>query len=191
MGGRSRVGLALSVLAVAGCGASATPRKASHAAAPPSSLCKPAAAAALARFLHVPAAGIRQADSTGSNAMPECGFAARTATGQRLTVTANVDSSPQPYFRLERTAVEAGQALVGQAASIPQTIYHVGIDAYWFPARTQLQSTDGFRLVTVTIDWTASQRRQLALAEAVARSYLKPNKNPADPALFKGQPAPP
>jgi hypothetical protein len=107
--------------------------------------------------------------------MPQCAFGVR---GRPVSVTANVDSSPQAYFRLERTAVEATQMLFpGQVAPPPQQISGLGLDADWFPGTSRLMTTDGKRLVTVTVSWAdTASARQLALAEAVARPYMTPTR---------------
>ena len=124
--------------------------------------------------------------------MPQCTFTARAPGRPTVVVTANVDTSAQPYYRLERTAVETGQALVAQPSAVPQAVKGVGLDAYWFPDRTELMATDGKALITVAVSWSStSQPRQRMLAKLVARAYLEPGQNPASPALFKGYPAPP
>ena len=42
--------------------------------------------------------------------MPQCSYTAHLANGMRVVAVANVDTAPQPYFRLDRAATEAGQA---------------------------------------------------------------------------------
>jgi hypothetical protein len=118
--------------------------------------------------------------------MPQCTFTAR----DHVSLTVNIYTGPQPYFLLERTAVETGQMLVPtHAAPPPQTVTGLGIDAYWFPDRNQLMSTDGVRLITASVSWAgASLARQLALATALSRMYLTvPRRSNG---LAKGYPSP-
>jgi hypothetical protein len=108
-------------------------------------------------------------------------------------LTANVDTAPSPYFRLERTAVEAGQMFTPTGVlPAPQTVGGLGLEAYWFPDRTQLMSTDGVRLVTVTVRWPrAHQARQRTLAVQVSKPYLRtPPGAATSSSLAKGAPAP-
>lgn len=123
--------------------------------------------------------------------MPQCSFSTH-AKGHLVEATANVDTSPQPYRRLADGEVETGQAFMTQPKFIPKPVSGVGLDAYWLPDKMQLKSTDGLRLVTVSVKWpSAGQNRELALAVTLARSYLRTGQNPASPRLFKGTPAPP
>jgi hypothetical protein len=124
--------------------------------------------------------------------MPQCSFVARSAAGRRVALTANVDTSASPYFRLERTAVETDQMFAPtRAFPAPQPVGRVGLDAYWFPDRMQLMSTDGVRLLTVTVDWPHSrQARRRALAEAASRPYLRTPRGRTASSLAKGAPAP-
>ena len=196
---RFRLGLTLAAclatLSAAGCGGSATHRARTservRSVTPPSP-CTPAARRAMAGFLRASASGITQVASSGNNAMPQCTFSMGPTDRRSIAVTANVDASPQPYFRLERTAIETGQELIGRSTPTPKPVNGIGVEAYWFPAQTELMCTDGVRLITVSVNWpAASTRRRLALALAVARPYLRPVISPTSPSLFKGQPAPP
>lgn len=116
---------------------------------------------------------VRSTATTGNNSFPECHFAA-TSAGRRVTVIVNVDSSPQPYFRLERTIVEDGQQFgVQRNFSPPQTVSHLGLDAAWVPDQRLLLTTDGKALISVTIGWRgAGPGRRVALAKAAAQAYL-------------------
>jgi hypothetical protein len=107
-------------------------------------------------------------------------------------LTANIDTSPSPYFRLERTAVEAYQMFAPTgAAPPPRPVDRLGLEAYWFPDRTQLMSTDGGRLVTVAVAWRRSrQARRQALAVAASRPYLHTPGHHASSSLTKGAAAP-
>ena len=75
-----------------------------------------------------------------------------TAAGKRLTVIVNVDSSPQPYARLERAIVENGQQFgTKRTFTPPQTVPHLGLDASWFPDLDQLLTSDGHVLITIDV----------------------------------------
>jgi hypothetical protein len=94
----------------------------------------------------------------------------------RISVVVNLDSAPQPYARLEREIVEDGQQF-GQVRgfSAPQTVSHLGLDAAWLPDLSQLITTDGVRLVTVTVGWRGSRMpMRRALARTEAKLYLEP-----------------
>jgi hypothetical protein len=142
----------------------------------------------MARFLGAPAGSIALAPSTGNNAMPQCSFRARVGASGRVEATANVNTGPQPYFVLERTAVEAAQQFTAtRMIAAPQAVSRLGIEADWFPAETQLMTTDGARLITVSISWRGATRaRKRALAVALARTYLRHPKGQASRA--KGYP---
>jgi hypothetical protein len=171
--------LLAAALALQGCGHAST---AKHAAKRPASrastICLPAARQAMARFLTIEPSLIAAAQSVGNNAMPQCSFTARTSAGTRVAAVANVDNGPQPYFRLERTAVEASQQFASQRTIVlPSPVPRLGMDAWWFPTQVQIMTTDGLRLITVSITWPhAPQQRESALAKAVAQTYLKPRK---------------
>ncbi len=86
----------------------------------------------------------------------------------------NVDSSPQPYARLERAIVEAGQQFgVVRGFAAPVTVPKLGLDASWFPDLHDVMTTDGNALITATVSWPhVSQARRRALATIAARAYL-------------------
>lgn len=136
-------------------------------------ICKPAARAAIARQLGINAGTLSERQSTGNNDEPQCTFGARH---QRWSLIVNVDSSPQPYARLERTIDEAAQIFTPTRVSpAPQNVSHLGLVASWLPGSSELITTDTKRLITVTVNWAGvSQRRQLALATVAARPYLGP-----------------
>lgn len=142
----------------------------------------------MARFLKVAPQSVILAASTGNNAMPQCSFSTRAAGRQRVEVTANDDTGPQPYFVLERTAIEASQQFTpGRLVAAPQAVTRLGLEADWFPAEQQLMATDGIRLITVSVNWRATtQVRKRTLAEALTRPYLKVTKPGASRA--KGYP---
>jgi hypothetical protein len=152
----------LVVVAIAGCGGSGKP-----------TVCLSSARKVIAGDLAIAPKQITMTTFTGGNAMPQCDF---RVAGGTVRVVANVDSSPQPYFRLERTAEEAAQELFpGQVAAPPQQISGLGLDAQWFPGTNQLMTTDGKRLFTVSVAWAGTpMARRRALGEAVARTYVAP-----------------
>ena len=105
----------------------------------------------------------------GNNAEPECHF-----RGPRVSVVVNIDSSPQPYQRLERTIDEASQQFgTERTFTPPVSVSKLGLDAAWVPDQSQLLTTDGRSLLTITVAWRGEKRaRQIALATLVARRYL-------------------
>lgn len=168
------VGL-LSGLALVGCGtssrSSATSTKA--AARPkPLPVCRPAASTVIARDAGVAPGVLTARATTGNNAEPECHF-----RGRGVSVVVNVDSSPQPYQRLERTICEdAQQFTTVRNFSPPVTVPKLGLGAAWVPDQSELLTTDGRVLLTITITWRREKRaRQIALATLVARRYLGKN----------------
>jgi hypothetical protein len=69
-------------------------------------------------------------------------------------------------------------------------ISNLGIEADWFPDRNQLMSTDRVRLITAAVRWPrASQSRQIALATALSRTYLKARSAKQADKLAKGYPS--
>ena len=163
--GRSAV-IVIAAVALAGCGAQARHR-------PP--VCVRGTSALLASRLAIPQSAVSQAVSTGNNGMPQCVLSARRPGAQPVRVTANLDNGAQPYFRLERTAVEASQQFgTVRLYAAPQQIPGLGLDADWFPDGDYLETTDGVRLITVTIGWRgSSQAQRRGLAQAMARPFLE------------------
>jgi hypothetical protein len=165
----------MGLFGLAGCGASAQPRRTvgEHRAGAATTyvICKPAARAAIARRLGIGAETLTERQGTGNNDEPQCTFGARDP---RWSLIVNVDSSPQPYARLERTVDEAAQIFTARRASpAPQNVSHLGLVAAWLPGSSELMTTDTKRLITVTVNWAgASLRRRLALATVAARPYL-------------------
>ena len=86
----------------------------------------------------------------------------------------NVARGPQPYFILERTIVEASQVFGAKRLSpAPVSVSRLGLEASWFPAEQWLMATDGYRLITASVEWRgARQSREIALATAATRPYL-------------------
>ncbi len=131
----------------------------------------------MAGFLRVEAQQITTAEKTGTTGNPECTYA--TGTGHReIKVLADDYTGSQPYFILDRTAEEAAQVFVPtRMVAPPLAINHIGLEAFWFPARKQLMATDGLKLVTTTVTWKGvTQKHRLALAEAFTKPYIKVTK---------------
>jgi hypothetical protein len=122
---------------------------------------------------------VKARPTTGNNGAPECDFRA-----PRVSVAVNVDSSPQPYQRLERTIDEDGQQFgTERNFTPPVTVPKLGLDAAWVPDQSELLTTDGRSLLTITVAWRGEKRaRQVVLATLIARRYLgKPIPNGAVP----------
>ena len=171
----------LTGLTLVGCGtssrSSATSTKAAAPPKPP--VCAPAASSVIARYARVAAGVLKARAATGNNAEPECHFRA-----PGLSVVVNVDSSPQPYQRLERTVCEDSQQFgTERNFSPPVNVPKLGLVAAWVPDQSELLTTDGRNLLTITVAWRREkQARQIALATLVARRYLgKPIPNSAVP----------
>jgi hypothetical protein len=193
--GPAIVGVCLAALSVSACGGSGRAR--THTAGAHSvtsssvTACQPKARAAIARFLAGTPARIAASASTGNNGMPQCSFRARAANTERVDATANIYTGAQPYFTLERTAVEAAQVFGPKRLTpAPQAVTGLGLEADWFPAYPQLMATDGIRLITVSVSWRgATQSRERALAETLARTYLRTPRGKAAAALANGYPS--
>jgi hypothetical protein len=132
-------------------------------------VCLSRAKAAMARYLDVPPRIIVGKASIASNGMPQCALSA-----PHVVVVANIDSAPQAFFRLERTAEEAAQNFTSpRVVPPPQRIGGLGLDADWFPSSQQLMTSDGNRLIAVAVSWrNVPTARKQGLAQAVARPYL-------------------
>ncbi len=131
----------------------------------------------MAGALGVHSAAVTAATAVGNNGEPECHYTIRTANWTVVKLVANLDSSPQPYQRLERAIVEDGQQFATvQTNPPPQTVPHLGLDAAWLPDQNKLITTEGARLVSVSVVWPGStQAEQRAVAVATARPYLGKN----------------
>jgi hypothetical protein len=93
-----------------------------------------------------------------------------------VSVVVNLDFAPQPYARLEREIVEDGQQFAtARNFSPPETVAHLGLDAAWLPDVSQLITTDGKRLITVTVRWRGSR---MAMRRALARIEAKLSLEP-------------
>jgi hypothetical protein len=137
-------------------------------------VCVASARPALASHLELPASAVSQAVSRGNNDMPQCLLTARRPAGRPVQVTVNLDNGPQPFFRLERTAVEASQQFgTERLYAAPQLIMGLGLDADWFPDGNFTETTDGTKLITVTVAWPgSSQAQRRALSVAIAHRFV-------------------
>jgi hypothetical protein len=137
-------------------------------------ICQPASRQLIAQNISVTPAQVSQRRST-ANTYPQCSFQAKLRSGARFRALVNVQTGPQLYFLMERTAVEDAQMnFTGkQLYPPPLNIAGLGLLADWFPQYPYLKTTDGFRLLTVTVIWPHhSQRSERQLAIAIARPYL-------------------
>jgi hypothetical protein len=135
------------------------------------SICTARAAAAIRAVLGVAPGPGR--GSTASSSFPQCTTHVAPAGGGRVTVIAEVDVEPAAFAVVERAIDEQAQMFPGGQHSPPVNIPHLGLAASWFPAQQQLLTTDAVRVVVVRLAWNrAPQARKIALAKAVARTYL-------------------
>jgi hypothetical protein len=164
-------------LLLSGCGGSGAP--------PRPAVCRLRAQDAIAVYLGVQPDALAYRPTIGNNAMPQCNFRA-SVHGRRITVTANVDDGPQPYFRLLRTVDEATQIFGPPPPGFhaPQRVPGLGPFASWFPNSHWLMATNDRVLVTLTVDWPgASRDREVALAKTAIRPYvprIKGHRNTKD-----------
>lgn len=188
-GGAALVAAAM-LLLPSGCGQTSAARHTTSSRAQPAriSVCLPDARRAVARTFAVPSSAVAVAAAVGNNAYPQCTFGVSLAHGAHVQVVANADNGPQPYFVLERTEVEETQQFTAQRMiAAPTPVSGLGLDAWWFPAEPKLMTTDGVQLITITVNWAhATQARKRALAEMLARLYLKDLKGAQ--VLAKGHP---
>jgi hypothetical protein len=134
----------------------------------------PRARPTIASRLQVPVSAVSQVVSKGNNGMPQCVLTATRPGQPPVHVAVNLDSGPQPYFRLERTAVEASQQFgTERLYAAPELIMGLGLDADWFPDGNYVLTTDGVNLITTTVAWPgSSQAQRRALSVAIARRFV-------------------
>lgn len=182
----------LAALVLAACGASGPARIATTGGWPSRHpICLRASLAAMARSLAVPSGAISHSISTGNNGSPQCLYRARRARGA-VEVLANVETTQGAYFIVERTIVEAAQLFTPprRLEPAPLAVPGLGLEASWFPQEQWLISTDGYRIITASVDWTgASQQRKIALARAVTVPYLHTPHGKRAQQLAKGYPS--
>jgi hypothetical protein len=166
-------------LVLFGCGSSSHKVKAKKAASPLATVCTARGRTAVAEALGASPGSITERASISGQSYPQCVY---RASAPRVRVTVIVDTGPQPFFRLERTAVEAQQVFSSvRNAPAPVQVPRLGLDADWFPDQDQVMTTDGRRLITAGVSWRHVKTAQMQrLAEAAARAYLGPLRhNPA------------
>lgn len=146
----------------------------SHRESAQARLCLPRTRQHVARTLNLSTRRIAIAPSIGNNAMPQCSFTARLPGGRRFDMTVNVDTSPQPYMVLARTIEERSQGFSPTSAvPAPVAVMGLGLEASWLPDEHALMSTDGLRLVTVSLTWPGTRQAQkIQFATRISRFYL-------------------
>lgn len=168
------------VVGVAGCGSSSAHKdKPKKPVSPLATVCTARGRSMVAAALSASPAAVTEKASMSNQAYPQCVY---RVADPNVRVTVIVDTGPQPYFRLERTAVEAQQVFSSvRNAPAPVQIPHLGLDADWFPDQNQMMTTDGRRLITAEVRSRHAKTAQLrSLAAAAARAYLGPlHHNPA------------
>jgi hypothetical protein len=177
------LGACIAMLFIGGCGGSTPHKSQTRATVPRASIARTAASTpcavrsrdALARYLALAPASVSVASGTGNNGMPQCTFTAHPAHSGSVSATANIYTGPQPFAILDRTVTETSQVFGPKRfVTAPTAISNLGVEADWFPNLNQLMSTDTVQLVTVTMHWPAAPvRRQIGLAVALTRTYLK------------------
>jgi hypothetical protein len=174
--------VALAPLAVGGCGGAATPVGHHRAAAAAGGACTSRALATLAAATAIPASAITNARYVATDGSAGCRFTAGRAAGGPLAVAVEINAAPQAYEHLDRQVVEYSQGVLwfheGEHA-YPLSILGLGLEADWFPAESKLMTTDGVRIVSVTV--SAAPRRAGSgetLATKLARLYLGRLRSP-------------
>ena len=181
--GLSTLVLGLSLVSV-GCGGAA--HRGAHAnAARAVGLPAPCSAQArrvLARSSGIAVDSVLSSPFTSSGGAASCRFSARERAGGPLAVVAELDSAPQAYYRLVREVVEFGQNVIWDhlgAGAEPDPISHLGLAADWFPSENQLLTTDGVRLITISVSsLPAGAGADARVAASLARTYLGPLVSP-------------
>jgi len=166
----------LAALALAACGTGQAARNTAAGGWPARHpVCLRASLAAIARTLRLPSSAISHDISTGRNAMPQCLYRVHRAGGRTVAVLANVEATRAAYFIVLRTIDEAAQTFTypQRGSPPPVAVAQLGLEASWFPEEQWLISTDGYRVITTSIEWSgADQGQKIALARAVTAPYL-------------------
>ena len=172
-GAAATVALVLGLLA--GCGAAHSKSGSGALSAYVRVACSPRTVAVLARDSSQPRASIRAAAFIAPSGSEGCRYRAPGARGPDVTV--ELDAAAQAYYRLDREVVEYSQNVIWAHQSpkvYPQYIPRLGIEADWLPSPQELVSTDGLRVVSVSMSrWIARAGAAELAAEDVARLYLK------------------
>jgi hypothetical protein len=164
--------LALLLLACAGCGGARRPaRRAGTVAAP--APCSTRVRAVLARTSGIATAEIVSTPFQASSGAAACRLGSQSYR-RAPTAVVSIDTAPQPYERLEREIEETGQVFTPtRLIPAPVEVPRLGLDAAWFPSEHKAMTTDGRRLITVSVAWRGvGQRREQALATAMAHAVL-------------------
>jgi hypothetical protein len=152
-------------LGLAGCG------HGSHARPAASGPCSAAARGAIAGAARTAPRLVTAGAFLAPSGAPSCRF--HVGPGP-IGVVASIDGAPQAYARFERTVVEYGQNVIWShrgPAPYPRRVPGLGLDADWLPVDGRLLTTDGTRLVDITVTGaSAAMARQVA--EALARRYV-------------------
>jgi hypothetical protein len=137
--------------------------------------CSARAGDVLARAAAVPADEVVTSGLVAPGGGAGCRYTMVRHPGRALHVIVGLDSAPQAYYRLEREVVEYGQNVIwdhqGEGA-YPRHIPNLGLDADWFRNERQLVTTDGVRLITITVSGPAQGDARERIAEDLARVYL-------------------
>jgi hypothetical protein len=133
-----------------------------------------AAVDAVARSFGVAAGDVANQRSIGNDGAPQCAMRTRSKHGGPVEVIANVERTQGAYFIVERTIEEASQIFgTPRMEPAPVMVSHLGLAASWFPQWQWLISTDGYRVVTTTVDWAgAKQAQKIAVATRISLLYL-------------------
>ena len=152
-------------LSVAACGSSAddAQRASSGHARSLTPACSARAGDVLARAAAVPADEVVTSGLVAPGGGAGCRYTMVRHPGRALHVIVGLDSAPQAYYRLEREVVEC---------AYPRHIPNLGLDADWFRNERQLVTTDGVRLITITVSGPAQGDARERIAEDLARVYL-------------------
>lgn len=140
---------------------------------------KPALAKACAHRTRAELHATEATPFTASSGAAGCHF--ESAGGPDVVV--ELDSAPQPYFRMDREQVEYWQNVEWSnqpARASPYPMTSLGLGGYWFPLQSRLLTTDGVRLVTIKVRSPGSLRRSARkwLAARLAHVYLGPPVKP-------------
>jgi hypothetical protein len=162
---------------LAACGSSGrsggSPAREATAAGPCAGAAATRAQAVVAARAGLPAADVSRAPFVAPSGAPGCRFAARGAGGGAVMVAVSVDTSAQPYYRLEREVVEDSQVFsTAREYPIPLNVPGLGLAADWFGLPEKLEATDGRRLITVTATGPRREAARRSVSEAVAAAYL-------------------
>ena len=128
----------------------------------------------MADALGVAPGSVRNARGTGTNDAPQCTMKTTMHGGTAVTVIANDELTQGAYFIVERTIDEASQIFGPHRFSpAPVQVLHVGLESSWFPEEQWMVSTDGYRVVTVSVDWAgAKQAQKIDVTSRVTLTYL-------------------